>query len=73
VVKVLDFFKGSNTLIGSKDRIAGLTLKATDADWTHGAGPLVEGPAVSLLMAMTGRKAHLDDLQGDGLATLRSR
>lgn len=73
VVRALDFFKGSNTLIGSKSRIAGLTLKATDADWTHGAGPLVEGPAVSLLMAMTGRKAHLDDLRGDGLATLRTR
>ena len=73
VVKALDFFKGSNTLIGSKSRVAGLTLKATDVDWTFGSGPLVEGPAVSLLMAMTGRKAHLDDLTGDGVATLRSR
>ncbi|MCU1600040.1 MAG: hypothetical protein JWO22_749 [Frankiales bacterium] len=73
LVKVLDFFKGSNTLIGSKDRVAGLTLKATDVEWTHGSGPLVEGPAVSLLMAMTGRKAHLDDLTGDGVETLRGR
>jgi uncharacterized protein (TIGR03083 family) len=73
LVKVLDFFKGSNTLIGSKDRVANLTLKATDVDWTHGSGPLVEGPAVSLLMAMTGRKAHLADLSGDGVATLRNR
>ena len=73
LVRALDFFKGSNTLIGSKDRIANLTLKATDLDWTHGAGPLVEGPALSLLMAMTGRKAHLDDLSGDGVGTLRGR
>jgi hypothetical protein len=28
---------------------------------------------LSLLMAMTGRKAVLDDLSGDGLATLRTR
>lgn len=41
---VADFYKGSNTLIGAKKRIAGLTLRATDQDWTHGSGPLVEGP-----------------------------
>ena len=34
VQSVLDFYKGSNTLIGTKSRIDGLTLKATDADWT---------------------------------------
>lgn len=31
------------------------------------------GPAISLLMAMTGRAAALDDLSGEGVATLRSR
>ena len=41
---VADFYKGSNTLIGAKNRIAGVTLKATDQDWTHGSGPLVEAP-----------------------------
>ena len=30
VAQVADFFKGSNLLIGSKRRIAGLTLRATD-------------------------------------------
>lgn len=39
VVTVADFYKGSNLLIGSKNRIAGLTLRATDADWSHGTGP----------------------------------
>ena len=29
--------------------------------------------ALSLVMAMTGRKTPLDDLTGDGVATLRSR
>jgi uncharacterized protein (TIGR03083 family) len=73
VVAVADFYKGSNLLIGSKKRIAGVTLKATDADWSHGTGPAAEGPMLSLLLALTGRKAALDDLSGDGVETLRSR
>jgi uncharacterized protein (TIGR03083 family) len=73
VVQVLDFYKNSNILIGTKSRIAGLTLRATDADWTYGSGPLVEGPVLSLVLAGTGRKAALDDLSGDGVETLRSR
>ena len=32
-VRVADFYKGSNVLIGSKNRIASLTLRATDTDW----------------------------------------
>ncbi len=73
VLQVADFFKGSNLLIGSKRRIAGLRLRATDADWSTGGGPEVSGPALSLLLAMTGRAEALDDLSGDGLATLRAR
>ena len=73
VVTVADFFKGSNLLIGSKRRIDGLTLLATDAEWSHGTGPEVAGPILSLVMAMTGRERPLDDLTGDGVATLRSR
>lgn len=70
---VADFYKGSNTLIGAKTRIAGLTLKATDQDWTHGSGPLVEGPLLSLVLAMTGRGKHVGDLTGPGVDTLLSR
>ena len=73
VIRVADFFKGSNLLIGAKRRIAGLSLRATDAQWGTGSGPEVAGPAISLVMAMTGRGAALDDLSGEGLATLRSR
>jgi hypothetical protein len=68
-----DLYKGSNLLVGSRSRIAGLTLRATDADWSHGTGPEVSGPILSLVMAMTGRKQADDDLAGDGVATLRSR
>ena len=73
VVRVLDFYKNSNLVVGAKKRVAGLTLKATDADWSTGSGPDVEGPAMSLLMAMTGRAAALADLSGDGVEALRSR
>ena len=73
VVRVADFYKGSNLIVGAKKRIAGLTLKATDADWSTGDGPDVSGPIVSLLLAMTGRRAALADLTGDGVTTLSSR
>jgi uncharacterized protein (TIGR03083 family) len=73
VVQVADFYKGSNLLIGSKRRIEGLTLSATDTEWSHGTGPEVSGPILSLVMAMTGRQQTLDDLTGDGVPTLRSR
>jgi uncharacterized protein (TIGR03083 family) len=73
VARVADFFTGSNLLIGAKRRIAGLTLRATDATWSHGSGPEVCGPLMSLVLAMTGRQAALGDLTGDGAATLRAR
>jgi hypothetical protein len=48
-------------------------LRASDANWSHGTGPEVSGPILSLVMAMTGRKQADDDLAGEGVATLRSR
>jgi len=72
-IRVADFYKRSNLVIGAKRRIAGLRLRATDADWDHGDGPEVAGPILSLVMAMSGRRAHIDDLSGDGVATLRQR
>ncbi len=38
VVRVADFYKGSNLIVGAKRRIAGLSLKATDAEWRTGDG-----------------------------------
>ncbi|GAA3674818.1 maleylpyruvate isomerase family mycothiol-dependent enzyme [Nocardioides ginsengisoli] len=73
VVEVMDFYKGSNVLIGGKNRVDGLTLRATDTDWSHGSGPAVEGRAIDLLVAMTGRATACDRLSGDGVETLRSR
>jgi hypothetical protein len=73
VIAVADFYKNSNLLIGAKNRIDGVTLRATDVEWRHGSGPEVNGPAIALVMAMTGRKAALDDLTGEGVALLRAR
>ena len=68
--QVADFYKNSNLLIGAKDRIVGVRMVATDTDWTHGSGPEVQGPILSLVQAMTGRAVALADLTGDGVQTL---
>jgi len=73
VTQVADSYKGSNLVIGAKNRIAGVTLRATDTDWSHGSGPEASGHAIDLLLAMTGRTAGLDRLNGDGVEVLRSR
>ncbi|WP_328947283.1 maleylpyruvate isomerase family mycothiol-dependent enzyme [Streptomyces sp. NBC_00250] len=55
---------------GAKELLTRVRLTATDADLTLGTGPEVNGPALSLLLAVTGRRAVLDDLHGPGVATL---
>lgn len=55
---------------GAKELVAGVELRATDADVSIGDGPAVSGPALSLLMAVSGRRAARDDLDGPGVATL---
>lgn len=47
----------------ARKHLAGYTLRATDAEWEVGDGPLVTGPAAALLMLATGR---------DSVATWRS-
>jgi uncharacterized protein (TIGR03083 family) len=73
LTSVADFFRSSNLLLGGKKRVTGLSLKATDADWSTGPGPEVEGPMLSLVLMIAGRKQALDDLAGDGMSTLRAR
>jgi uncharacterized protein (TIGR03083 family) len=54
-------------------RFAGLTLRATDADWTVGTGPDVSGPSLALLLLLTGRTAvAARALRGPGVAALRA-
>jgi uncharacterized protein (TIGR03083 family) len=73
VTAVTDFYAGSNVLIGGKRRVEGLTLQATDTDWSRGSGPVVSGPARALMLATTGRTTALDELSGPGVELLRSR
>jgi uncharacterized protein (TIGR03083 family) len=73
LVALADSYKKSNLLIGAKRRIAGLRLRANDAAWVNGDGPDIEGPLASLVLAMTGRKASLGDLTGEGVAILGAR
>lgn len=51
----------------------GLRFVATDMDWRRGSGPEVRGPGEALALASVGRVAALDDLDGDGVETLRRR
>lgn len=73
LVTVADLYKGSNLIAGTKRRIAGLSLQATDVGWDSGSGPSVSGPMLPLLMAMAGRQAAIEDLEGEGVRTLRTR
>ncbi|WP_432058263.1 maleylpyruvate isomerase family mycothiol-dependent enzyme [Streptomyces sp. bgisy022] len=58
---------------GARERVAPLRLTATDADVSIGDGPETTGPALSLLLAVTGRRVALDDLDGPGAGVLRQR
>lgn len=73
VAVCLTMYTRANFPVGTKNRIAGLRLSASDLDWSTGSGPEVRGPGLSLLMAVTGRAAFVTDLDGDGVATLRER
>lgn len=72
LIAVLDTAKTAPT-ISAKARIRDLTLRATDLDWTTGSGPLVEGPAEALLMAIAGRRGVVAELSGPGVGTLAER
>lgn len=58
------------SLGGAKQLVASVQLRATDADVSIGDGPKVHGPALSLLMAISGRESALSHLDGPGLSAL---
>ncbi|MFD4339922.1 maleylpyruvate isomerase family mycothiol-dependent enzyme [Streptomyces anulatus] len=55
---------------GAKELVARVRLTATDAGLSIGEGPDVTGPALSLLLAVSGRRVALDELDGPGLSVL---
>jgi uncharacterized protein (TIGR03083 family) len=73
VTRVIAMYAHSNAIIGGKSRVSGLELHATDTDFSVGAGPVVEGRAVDLMLAASGRKQALTGLTGPGVDTLAGR
>ncbi len=73
--KALDFLTlpKAQPVFVARARLDGLSWNASDIEWTYGTGPSVTGPAEALIMVMAGRDVALDDVTGDGVATLRSR
>ena len=55
---------------GAKELVRRVRLTATDLDLSIGQGPEISGPALALLLAVTGRRVVLDELGGPGLAIL---
>lgn len=70
---VAEFFASRNFAVSSKSNAAGLRLQADDGRFAFGEGALVIGPTLALVMALAGRAAYLEDLQGPGVQVLRSR
>ena len=62
-----------NPRLGAGRRIRGLRLTATDVSWQYGDGPEVTGSGEALLMAMTGRRDAIAELDGPGVPTLSKR
>ncbi|OKI86371.1 maleylpyruvate isomerase family mycothiol-dependent enzyme [Streptomyces sp. CB02414] len=73
VTRVAEYYRGSDQVVVAKGRITGLRLVANDGPFETGSGAVVSGSTLALTMAMTGRAAHLDDLEGDGVELLRER
>lgn len=59
--------------IDGKRRAKGLTFEASDGDWSVGSGPVVRGPGIDLVRAISGRTDGYATLSGAGLAELVER
>ena len=73
LTRVAEYYQGSDLPVIAKERVGGLRVAATDGPFAAGDGPLVSGPTLALIMAMTGRAVYCADLEGDGAAILRGR
>lgn len=63
----------SRWVFGGRGRAKDLRVEAHDVEFAYGDGPLVCGKGEALLLALAGRAAALNELDGEGLATLRAR
>jgi hypothetical protein len=71
--RLAEFLARTSFTVPSKKVAAGLRLEATDGPFEAGAGPVVRGSTLALVMAMAGRAAYLEDLDGPGVAELAQR
>lgn len=55
---------------GAREQLAHLSLRATDTELSAGTGPEVTGPALELLLAVTGRAHAAKGLEGPGVDRL---
>ena len=70
---VAEFFVRRNFTVASRTAAAGLQLRGDDGPFAAGTGPLVTGSTLALVMGMAGRIPCVDQLDGPGVATLRTR
>ncbi len=73
VTEVARFYTQRDFTVAGRSTIEGLRLEATDGPFATGAGPLVSGTSLALIMAMAGRLAFCEDLTGPGVPTVRAR
>ncbi|HRA04394.1 MAG TPA: maleylpyruvate isomerase family mycothiol-dependent enzyme [Arachnia sp.] len=58
---------------GAKEHLDAVRVTATDSDVSVGDGPEVRGPSLSLLLALSGRRVALAELDGPGVALLANQ
>ena len=63
----------SESFGGAKELVGRIRLEATDLDLSTGEGPEVSGPALALLLVISGRRTALNELHGPGVALLDPR
>lgn len=88
VREVAAFFAAKDFAVNSRSQVRGLRLEATDTtdtteaadqpagqevQFAAGSGPVVRGPLLDLVLAMAGRPAGCERLEGAGATELRSR
>ena len=73
LIPVAEFFASRDFALNSHRLVKGLSLRATDGPFVVGAGPMVSGSLLALVMTMAGRAVYLDQLEGPGVPIVRAR
>lgn len=73
VTALAEYYRSTDFVVVARKRVVDLRLVASDGPFSAGEGPLVSGTTLALTMAMTGRGAFCDELEGEGVPLLRER